>query len=686
MKEFDAYASREVLEFIKREESLSLYEKACNFSESIIKINFDELKEKQMEDIIKFSGLKISPSGPVSLSIILFLIMIPLVFLLVLPHIISISTAFAIIALLGFLCAWVYYNPILIAMSIRAKASSEMVLCILYMAISLRDIPNLERAVLSAASNLDGPIGKDLKRLMWKLQTSQLFSVEDGLNNITFKWYKEGKEFVEALKLLIASVHQIPELGEKTIDEAVSVVVSGTHERMNRYARGLKMPVMLVFTMGLMLPVISLVMFPMIMIFLPDIVNVSFLIILYDIIIPGMLFWVIMSILQSRPVTTSSIDTGKLLTLKVYTKGGGIPIHYILIPIIIILLVVFGIPLYIFHTQFTQCSEWQKCDYARCKSVGLHLTVDECKSLMIDVMSPALNSVSLLLGACISAGILVLLSIYRYTHVRERVRRLESELGEALFQLGYQIRSGKPIEAALDTAIKNLENMEIAEFYKNIIMNIKNLGMNFESAIFDKNIGAIRKYPSKLINSIMMVIVNTSKKGMTAASNSMLVISNYLKNTYKLQENIDEIMSETVSTMKFMGMFLSPLIAGVTVALAIIVLNIILVLSFKLPEISGAEGMDMPTTGTESMFFGLWKNGVNVGVDVFQLVIGIYVIETAIVSAIFINGLENGYDRISELSMMGKMLIISSVIFAITSFAIYLTMGGLIQSLLLGSF
>ncbi|MCX6821228.1 MAG: hypothetical protein NTW30_00470, partial [Candidatus Aenigmarchaeota archaeon] len=463
MKGLDPYVSGEVREFFKREEYFSLYEKACNFSESILKINFDESKEKQMKEVINFSGLKISPSGPISFTIILFLILTPVIVLLTLFHITSPSTAFAGFALLGFFAAWVYYNPTLTAMSIRAKASSEMVLCILYMAISLREIPNLESAVASAAGNLNGPIGKDLKRLMWKLQMSQIFSIEDGLNNITFKWYKEGKEFVEALKLLIASIHQPPEMGEKTIDEAVSVVLSGTNERMNRYARNLKMPVMLVFTLGLMLPVISLVMFPLIMIFLPDIVNVTFLIILYDIIIPGVLFWTIMSILQSRPVTASSIETGKLLTLKVYTKGGGIPIHYILIPIVIVVLVIFGIPLFIFHTQFAQCSGWQKCDYGTCKPVGFHLTEDECKVLMVDVMSPALNSVSLLLVICISTGILILLSINRYINVRERVKRLESELGEALFQLGYQIRSGKPIETALDTAIKNLENMEIAE-------------------------------------------------------------------------------------------------------------------------------------------------------------------------------------------------------------------------------
>ena len=190
------YVSKEFREFLKKEEErrseleFSFYEKACNFSEGIIKIRFNELKEKKMKETINFSGLRISPSGPVSFCIILFLILTPTIILLTFFQIISASTAFAIFVILGFFGAWIYYYPTLSARSIRAKASSEMVLSVLYMAISLREIPNLERAVLSAAENLDGPIGRDLKEVLWKLLVGKLVSVEDGLKNMTIKWYK----------------------------------------------------------------------------------------------------------------------------------------------------------------------------------------------------------------------------------------------------------------------------------------------------------------------------------------------------------------------------------------------------------------------------------------------------------------------------------------------------------------
>ena len=668
--------------YIPERYGFSFYEKACNFASKLITFKLDELTEKKMTETINFSGLRISPSGPISLLFLMFIAVTPIMALLAIVGLISGSTIFAFYIIFIFFAVWIYFNPMLTAMSIRSKASSEMVLSILYMAIQLRETPNLESAVAVAASNMDGPIGRDLKKLLWELQMGKIISVENGLNKMMYKWYKEGKEFVEAIKLLINSVHQPSAMGEKNIDEAVDVVLSGSSERMERYSRGLKMPVMLIFTLGILLPVISLVLFPLVIIFLPEVVNVTFLVILYDMILPAMLFWVIMSLLQTRPVTTSSIDTGKSLKYSIPLQGKEVPILYILIPIFILLVVIFGIPLYEYHSKFSMCSEWQKCQFGVCKPENLQLTQDGCKDLMLDIMSPAIYSAMLLIGFFFSTGIVLYLSIYKYLTTRERVKKLEGELGEALFQLGYQMKT-VPLEFALSGAIKNLENLEIAEFYKEIIKNIKNLGVGFEAAIFDKDFGAIKRYPSKLIKSIMKIIVEATKRGMMAASNSMLTISNYMKNTYKVQEKIDEIMSETVSTMKFMGMILSPLIAGITVALAIIVLNILLLLSLKLPVISG-EGTEITTTG--GFFFGLWGNSMNVGVDIFQLVIGIYIMESSIIMAIFINGIENGYDRITEFNLMGKMLIVSSIIFTVSSFSVYLFMGGLIKSLLLSGF
>ena len=55
---------------------------------------------------------------------------------------------------------------------------------VLYMVVSLRLTPNLENAVSFAAENLRGPIGRDLKRMMWDLSTGRYLNAEELLDEL----------------------------------------------------------------------------------------------------------------------------------------------------------------------------------------------------------------------------------------------------------------------------------------------------------------------------------------------------------------------------------------------------------------------------------------------------------------------------------------------------------------------
>jgi hypothetical protein len=76
--------------------------------------------------------------------------------------------------------------------------------------------------------------------------------------------------------------------------------------------------------------------------------------------------------------------------------------------------------------------------------------------------------------------------------------------------LGNTLSGGTPIEIAIDRARDNLKNLKIAEMFEIISLNMKKFGYTFEQAIFDKDVGAIWYYPSKLIHSIMQTIVQSA--------------------------------------------------------------------------------------------------------------------------------------------------------------------------------
>jgi hypothetical protein len=679
-------ASKDYLNFIRTEieskERQSIYEKACNFSEKIFRIRMGIETERKFDSAIRFCYFNITPSGPVSLVTLLFLILSPIFILLTILGILSLTATIVSFIVLVAISYYFYNYPFFKSRIIRSQASTELVLTVLYMAIALREVPNLEAATVFASQNLSGVISYDLKRVIWKIYTQQYSTVQQALDEFIEKWRKENEEFAESIKLLMASIQQPPDRALKMVDESIDLILARTEERMNHYAQGLRLPVMAIYAIGIILPIITLVIFPIVMIFLQEFFNITFLIVLYDVILPITLFWFINNTLKTKPPTTSQPEIkGKITDITLFNKSFSVLL--IALPLLIIPTLILGNSLFQYHRLFSACDTWRSAKFdPTFIPEGFRITESYCKDLLIDTSMPILYSSLITLVIAFSIGISCFLATRNKMKIREKVTILEREFSIALFQLGHQITAGNPLESALEKAKQNLKNMEMANFYDRILSNIKILGSTLEGAIFNREYGAVWDYPSDLIKSIMRIIVEGARKSLYAASVSMLTISKYLKNMHTVDEKIKEMMSETVTSMKFLALFLSPLVAGITVAMAIIVLNIISILSFQLVTIGGEGGIEVPTAG--SFLLGLWKGGAAVTPDVFQLVLGIFIIESSILLGIFINGIENGEDRIGELHLIGILLIVSVSVYTITSFIVNSIFGNLMGSLLFG--
>jgi hypothetical protein len=90
-------------------------------------------------------------------------------------------------------------------------------------------------------------------------------------------------------------------------------------------------------------------------------------------------------------------------------------------------------------------------------------------------------------------------------------------------------------------------------------------------------------------------------------------------------------------------------------------------------EISGIPSIGIP-------ILNVWKTS-RISPSIFQLVIGIYLVEISIISGILIVGLETGFDYVVWLNYTAKILFISIIIFVSVSIFIYLSLSGLVESI-----
>jgi Flp pilus assembly protein TadB len=618
----------------------TLYEKACRASEKVLQIKPDEKNGKKIEEAIKFSHLKITPVGVSSFMIVFALITsLPTLLLITLGifGLPGIPVGYGMIVLLiaMFFTYYLYTYPFHLKKRYEIEAGSEIVTMILYMAMYMRNTPNMEGALRFASENLSGPLGLELKKIMWDIEVGNYINVQDAFMDYTQKWAK-NREFVEAIELLITSMKQVGDRRLTLLDEAVSVMLAGSREQARHFNQKLKMPVMIVHALGIILPVMGLVMFPIVAIFLK--VESMVLFVGYDILLPMVLYFVISNILEIRPATFSRIDI---------TDHPDVP------------------PKGMFRMGKKTVKAWPfgLVTGAVIIALGIVLSFGDKEGI--------LSSITILFGASAGLGIYYILLSSQRMKVRDKTRKIESEFAEALFQLGNQVSGGTPIELSIEHSMERIKNLEIQNLFSRALNNMKTLGFTFYQAFFDKEYGAIRYYPSKMIKSIMRTIVESTKKGVSTAAVAMLSISRYLKGLHDTQEDVKEELNDVLSSLKFQIYFLTPMISGIVGTLAIIIMRILSNLSKQAASISSGP---LPFISA----FGQ----ANITPFEFIFIVGIYLIETCFILASFINSIESGEDPIGKYNITGYALLMGFVVFGACLFATLAFFGPLISSVL----
>ncbi len=632
-----------------QEEKQSIYERACNSAEKIISIKPPTSLEKNLKDSIEFTRLKITTSGPFSLASIIIVISLVISVILGFLQIVPLSLLLSINAVVIFFGYYIINYPVHLKKIFRIKAGSDIVLSILYMVIAMRSSPNLENAIVFASSNLKGIVGNDLKKLLWDVENRKYDDVAIALRLYSDKWKDENEEYVKAIELLIESLRQDEAERNKILDEAVNVILQGSAERMNKYARELTTPVAAVYMLGIMLPVLGMVLFPMLGVFLGELVNPWYFVVVYNIVLPVFIFWFVTNVLESRPITFSAVDISEhpdvayadKFLLRIGDKR-------ILLDSLVVALIA-------------------------------EVTIFSVGIILLPLpLTHTLTSVGITSVFVASIAIGVILYSYGKSRnvkkIEDEIQAIETEFTEALFQLGYRINRGVPLEKALDETVGELKGFKIKTLFDKILTNMKNLGLTFERSLYDNTYGALKYYPSRLIKAVMKIISDASNRGTFVAGNAMLVISQYLKGVHSTQEKIDDSLSETTSELNLLGYFLVPLLSGIIVALNQLIINIIIILATKLEEFSSVTGL---------VGFNPVESIVNLKAattpEFMQMIVGLYTLELSVIFAYMITGIRRGVNATDTFYTLVRLMSIAMLIYIVTIFVVGSVFGGIVE-------
>lgn len=649
----------------------TIYENLCNFSEKIVKIKPKPKDEEELQESIDLLHLDITPIGAYSFSVIIAgLIILLAVIITISSFFVGETLIFTPIFLLligALIIKPVSKLPNYLANRYRLKASNQMVLCILYVVMYMRHTSNLERAIKFAGEHIGYPLALDLRKVFWDVETDRYSTIKESLDKYLDRWKNYSLEFVEAFHLIESSLYEPNE--EKRVillDKSLEIMLDGTYDKMLHFAHELQSPVTMLHMLGVILPILGIVIFPLISSFLRGAVKWWHLSLLYNIILPPLVLIFGMNTLSKRVTGFGESDLFENNPeVKKYRNDSALLIA-LLIGFVALLIGFMPIILHLITPEFDQVGFLED-------SIGGKILdykcLDEVRGVCNEYVGPygiwsLVLSLIIVLGLGLAIGIYYKLTTKNLIGIKKETDRLEREFTGSLFQLGNRVGSGIPVEVAFGRVSENLEGTPTGSFFRIVSINIRKLGMGLNEAIFNQQRGALIYFPSKLIESSMKVLIESAKKGPDVVAKSLISISIYTDRIHKVAERLKDLLAEITSSMKSQASFLAPMIAGIVIGVSSMVVTIINRLGEQFKQISLTETEGI---GNIQGLIEILRIEDVIPSFHFQLVIGIYIIEIVIILTILRNAIENNDDKIMRKYEIGKNIIFSTSLYVIVS-------------------
>jgi hypothetical protein len=652
----------------------SYYEKACAFSEKTLKLKPNPKQAENLQKYIDLCHLNVTPTGVISLSLLLPIVIIVFGSLISFAVFNMMFFVFFFVAAGMLMIPALQRVPIFLGNSWRMKASNQMVQAIFYLVTYMRHTSNLERAIEFAADHLSAPLSLDFRKIMWDTETQKFSTIRESADSYLQSWKEWNSDFVESFHLVEASLFEASEDRRVALlDKSLDVILDGTYENMLQYAHNLKSPMIMLNMMGIILPILGLVILPLVVSFMsgPDTSALKmglYISMLYNVTLPISVYYLGRVILSKRPAGYGHDDIAKtqpgvakyenvLIQISKKIQIAVNPLYFALTILFVTLIIGFspiiihavdpafeiGDPEGNFVLMGYVCPpEAPNCDPS--EQVGPY------------GMGASLLSLLVISGLGVSAGLSYSLRSKNVIKIRQNTKKLEDEFSSALFQLGNRLGDGLPAEIAFAKVATTMGGTTSGDFFAVAEKNITKLGMGLQESLFDQRVGAVMQFPSKVIESSMKVLIESSKRGPQIAARAILSMSRYIKEIHRVEERLKDLMGEIISSMKGQVNFLTPAIAGIVVGITSMISMVLTRLSSQLAKFSSAGS----SAGFGDM---LTIFGVGIPTFIFQIIVGVYIVQLAYILTVLSNGIENGEDKLGERYALGKALTRSTLLY-----------------------
>lgn len=577
---------------------------------------------KQMKRALVFSALGVEPFEVAMLSYasaaLVAAAVFPISILMILLSGIDLFLAGVPIILMAaaaplVIMAYMAGYPKRYAERIKVQSLGRMPDAVNYMVMAMRNTPSLDRAVGFAAQNVDEPLATALRRVLWDVYMRKYGSIEESFLSFAHEWGEWNDDFKRSLFAVRAGEMEGSREGlQRALDKALDIVLTGTKRRMEGFAASLSGPTFILFSLGILLPMMLGALLPMASMGGLQLGPWQIMLVL-DIVFPLATLAFSYNILGKRPGTSlhpvvpSRMSASRHNTILAASVLSGIALGSLALPVL-----------------------------AAPAGDG----------------GRALGYIPLLWAVAFPAGIYLFLTSRDQKRELTRVRKLEEEFPDAIFQLGSRVGEGMPVEAAMAKAAEMMKDTEAAALFDRIALALRLTRSTLDEVLFGRK-GLLVDFPSRTVTATMRMVVESVKKDSLAAGQTIVGMSHYLRDLKKLDSDIRVQLGSVMDTMRTTAMFFAPLVMGITAALFMVLSTVTQGI-----DLGGAAQLGLSVAVKES-----------VPAPLFTLIIGVFLLLTVTIIMFFTSGIRCGPDPVELKYEIGTAIPVAMAVFTLATFA-----------------
>lgn len=609
---------------------------------------------------------------------------------------------------------YVQQYPLSMAQDEKVRALTYVPEIIGYLTMSMKLVPNLEKAVEFAADHGRGKIAEDLKKAIWDTQLGVYNTLAEAMDSLAYRWGKFSEEFKRSLMMVRASMLEDTEAKRfALLDTTMTELLESVKNKMEQYARDLSQPAIFLFYLGVLLPLILIIILPVGSAFSGQpLARPDILILIYNIVIPVAAFLFARNVIKKRPPTYQSQeipdnhpDLPKKWKMKV--GSGFLDVRFVVVLILIagvgssFFLSTFGIAFdktVVFPKDQSACEVLtrdskntdQKCDYfepggtleRQLRAAGETDDQKISEKIALDRQKFFAQSENDVTQYTLIFGMLLTLSIafaiglyYRNIYKRkmqEQISQMETEFRDSLYIMASRMGENKPVEEALEHTRNFLPNTLVAErVYGKTVENIRVLGLPLESAIFDSNFGSMKNLNSSIIFTSMKLLVDSVQLGVNVGARTLISLSLQLTNSEKVSRLLVTLVSDITGMMQVTAIFIAPIILGVTVSLQKVV---ILTLSNVVQSGIGSSGNDFAAIDNPVLDQFSFSGGIGPSAEVFGslvtpglflIIVALYVMQIVLIMTYFNTKIQEDNETLFRVNV-AKALPVAVIVFIVS--------------------